>query len=178
MSNCMLCTVLHCLPLPLPHRARLLRLLFSQSTPLPPAQPLTRWRGHLQQVVVVPTQDLLLNLWPTRLNLTLRTHRAVPIDSSHRMGRWIKHYYLWNHNMTDLVLIVFLMFHYICFTLKRKKPLQGFWICTIFRIYFNHCCSKLPKLDFKNLCSKYKDNKSMLTHCWDQLKLLYCLLVV
>lgn len=58
-SNCMLCTVLRFLPLPHPRRTHLLRLLFSQSTPLPPAQPLTRWRGHLQQVVVVPTQDLL-----------------------------------------------------------------------------------------------------------------------
>lgn len=121
MSNCMLCAVLHCLPLPHPHRTRLLRLLFSQSTPLPPAQQLTRWRGHLRQVVLVPTQDLLLNLWPTRLNLILRAHRAVPACSSHRMGRWIsKHYYLWNHNVTNVVLMVFLMSHSSGSTLKRK----------------------------------------------------------
>uniref|UniRef100_A0A3P8WDD4 PDZ and LIM domain 7 n=1 Tax=Cynoglossus semilaevis TaxID=244447 RepID=A0A3P8WDD4_CYNSE len=85
MSNCMLCTVLHCLPLPRPHRTHLLRLLFNQSTPLPPARALTRWRGHLQQVVLVATQDPLLNLLPTRPNLAVRTHRAVLICSSHTM---------------------------------------------------------------------------------------------
>lgn len=92
MSNCMLCAVLHCLSLSHPHRTHLLQLLFSQSTRLPPAHPLTRWRGHLQQVVVVPTQDLPLNLWPTHLNLTIHAHRAVPVCSSHRMGRWINKY--------------------------------------------------------------------------------------
>ena len=121
MSNCMLCTVLHCLPLPHPHRTRLLRLLFSQSTPLPPAQPLTRWRGHLQQVVLVPTQDLLLNLLPTRPNLTRLARRAVPVCSSHRMGRWMnKHSYLLNHNVTDVVLMVFLTSHYSGFTRKGE----------------------------------------------------------
>ena len=81
------CALLHCLPLPHLRRTQL-QLLFSQSTPLPPARLLTRWRGRLHQVVVVvPTQVLLLNLWPTRLNLTLHAHRAVPACSSHRMGR-------------------------------------------------------------------------------------------
>ena len=114
------CAVLHCLPLPHPHRARSLRLLF-QSTPLPPAQPLTRWRGHLQQVVVVPTQDLLLNPWPTPLNLTPRARRTVPVCSSHRMGRWInKHFSLRNHNVTNVVLMVFLTSHYSACTLQRE----------------------------------------------------------
>lgn len=85
-SNCMSCTVLHCLLLPHPHRTRLLQLLFRQSTPLPRARPLTRWRGHLQQVVLVPTQDLLLNLWPTLLNSTPRAHRGMPVHPSHRMA--------------------------------------------------------------------------------------------
>lgn len=84
--NCMLCAVLHCLPLSHPHRTHSLQLLFSQSTRLPPAQPLTRWRGRLRQVVVVTTQDLSLNLWHTHLNLTLHAHRAVPVCSSHRMA--------------------------------------------------------------------------------------------
>lgn len=106
MSNCMLCTVLHCLPLPRPHRTHLLRLLFNQSTPLPPARALTRWRGHLQQVVLVATQDPLLNLLPTRPNLAVRTHRAVLICSSHTMGRWTnKHFHPWNHKVTDVVLM-------------------------------------------------------------------------
>lgn len=126
MSNCMLCTVLQCLPLPYPHRTHMPWLLFSQSTPLPPAQQLTRWRGHLQQVVVLPAQDLLLNLWPTHLNLTLHTHRAVPACSSHRMGRWIsKHYYFWNHNVTNVVFMVIVTSH-SGFTLKRKELLQDF----------------------------------------------------
>lgn len=86
MSNCMLCAVLHCLLLPHPRRTRSPQLPFRQSTPLPRARPLTRWRGHLQQVVLVPTQDLLLNLWPTRPNSTPHAHRAMPVHISHRMA--------------------------------------------------------------------------------------------
>lgn len=121
-SNCMSCTVLHCLLLPHPHRTRLLQLLFRQSTPLPRARPLTRWRGHLQQVVLVPTQDLLLNLWPTLLNSTPRARRGMPVHPSHRMGRWMnKRYYHWNRNVTNVVLMAFfLTSHYSCFKLKKK----------------------------------------------------------
>lgn len=112
MSNCMLCAVLHCLPLSCPLRIYLLRLPLSQSTPLPPAQPLTRWRDHLQQVVAVPTQDLPLNLWPTLLNLTPRAHRIVPVCSSHKMGRWIGKSIvrkLQNHNVTYAVRLMYLI---------------------------------------------------------------------
>lgn len=86
--TCMLWAMLHCLPLSHPCRAHTLRLLFSQSTPLPPARHLTRWRSHLLRGVRAPTQDFPLNLWPTHLNLALRAHRVQTACSSHRMGRW------------------------------------------------------------------------------------------
>lgn len=131
MSNCMLCTVLHCLPLPRPRRIHSLWLLFHQSTPLPPAQQLTRWRGHLQQLVVAPTQDLLSNLWPTHLSLTLHAHRAAPACSSHRMGRWInKHHYVWKHNVTNVVLVVILSSYYSQFWVFRL-------FCVFTRVYFS-----------------------------------------
>lgn len=106
MSNCMLCPVLHCLPLPHPHRTRFPRLLLRQSTPLPQAQPLTRWRGHLQPVVLALTQDPLLNLWPTHLSLTPRTRQASPARSNLRMGRWKnERSYLQSCNVTNVVFL-------------------------------------------------------------------------
>lgn len=89
MSNSMCCSVPCVLLLPHSSRARLFQLLFSQSTPLLPAQQLTRWQSLLLQETVVPTQDSLLNLWPTHLNLTRRTRRPMPAWGNHRMGRWL-----------------------------------------------------------------------------------------